>query len=217
MTGFETKVLNSMTRMTIAVAVSALLVAGSAQARTPQTQTPPPATQKPAAQLPMPSPTPAPVPFPEGAKVAFIDLQRIVGESALGKQGSDAMKALNDKLGADLAAKNKEIQALQDQIKTQQNVVSEAKMQEMTRNLDKLQRAAQFAQEDAQVQVNQLNQELLSGFQQKVLPIVEKLRDEKGLWIVFALGDQSNIAAAHAGLDLSAEVIKRLDAQFKAK
>lgn len=217
MTGFETKVLNSMTRMTIAVAVSALLVAGSAQARTPQTQTPPLATQKPAAQLPMPSPTPAPVPFPEGAKVAFIDLQRIVGESALGKQGSDAMKALNDKLGADLAAKNKEIQALQDQIKTQQNVVSEAKMQEMTRNLDKLQRAAQFAQEDAQVQVNQLNQELLSGFQQKVLPIVEKLRDEKGLWIVFALGDQSNIAAAHAGLDLSAEVIKRLDAQFKAK
>jgi outer membrane protein len=215
-----------MTRMTIAVAVSALLVAGSAyaqtpptqkpQTQTPPTQTPPPATQKPAT-LPMPTPTPAPLPFPEGAKVAFIDLQRVVADSQLGKQGQEAMKALNDKLASDLAGKNKEIQALQDKIKTQQSVVSDTVLQGMARDLDKLQRAAQFAQQDAQVQVDQLNQELLKGFQEKVLPIVEKLRDEKGLWIIFALGDNSNIAAAHAGLDLSTEVVKRLDAAYKAK
>lgn len=212
-----------MRRITIAVAVSALLVAGSAYAQTPPpppptqpTQTPPPTTQKPAT-LPMPTPSPTPVPFPEGAKVAFIDLQRVVAESALGKQGQEAMKALNDKLGSALAAKNKEIQTLQDQIKTQQNVVSDTKLQEMARNLDKAQREAQFMQQDAQVQVDQLNQELLKGFQDKVLPIVEKLRDEKGLWIIFALGENSNIAAAHAGLDMSVEVIKRLDAAYKAK
>jgi outer membrane protein len=212
--------------MTIAVAVSAILVAGSAFAQTPPTAqtppptqtpkptpTPPPATQKPA--LPMPTPTPAPVPFPADAKVAFIDLQRIVQDSLLGKQGQEAMKTLNDKLGTDLAAKNKEILALQDKIKTQQNVVSDAVLQSMGRDLDKLQRAAQFAQQDAQVQVDQLQKELLSGFQDKVLPIVEKLRDERGLWIIFALGDNSNIAAAHAGLDLSAEVVKRLDAAYK--
>ena len=39
----------------------------------------------------------------------------------------------------------------------------------------------------------------------------EELRKERGLWIIFALGDNSNIAAAHAGLDLSAEIVKRLD------
>lgn len=222
------KVLTHMRRMTIAVAVSALLVAGSAFAQTPPTTqippptqtpkptptpTPPPATQKPA--LPMPTPTPAPVPFPPDSKVAFIDLQRIVQDSLLGKQGQEAMKALNDKLGADLAAKNKEIVALQDKIKTQQNVVSDAVLQGMGRDLDKLQRAAQFAQQDAQVQIDQLQKELLGGFQDKVLPLVEALRAEKGLWIIFALGDNSNIAAANAGLDLSAEVVKRLDAAFK--
>ena len=211
-----TKVLTPMRRMTIAVAVCALMVAGSAFAQTPPpTQTPPPATQKPAAQLPMPSPTPTPVPFPEGAKVGFIDLQRVVAESQLGKQGQEAMKGLNDKLGSDLAAKNKEIQSLQDKMKAQQSVVSDAVMQGMAKDLDRLQRAAQFSQQDAQVQIDQLNQELLKSFQDKVLPIVEKLRDEKGLWIIFALGDNSNIAAAHAGLDLSPEVIKRLDAAFK--
>jgi len=201
-----------MTRMTIAVAVSALLLAGSASAQTvpPPAQTPPPVSA-----LPMPTPTPAAVPFPEGAKVAYVDLQQVVTQSLLGKQGQEAMKVLNDKLGSDLAAKNKEIIALQDKMKTQQNVVSEPVFATMGRELEKLQRDAQFKQQDANAQIEALNQDLLKNFQAQVLPVVEKLRDEKGLWIIFALGDQSNIAAAHAGLDLSTEVIKRLDASFK--
>ena len=222
------KVLNPMTRMTIAFTVSAVMVAGSAMAQTtPPPTTPPPATtqkptptptpaptgQKPA--TPAPTPKPEPVPFPADAKVAFIDLQAVVQQSKLGKQGRDAMQALNDKLGAELAAKNKEIQALQDKMKTQQGVVSEAVYNNMSKDLDRLTREAQFKQQDAQVQVEQLNQDLLNSFQQQVLPLVEKLREERGLWIIFALGDNSNIAAAHAGLDLSAEIVKRLDATIK--
>lgn len=206
-----------MTRMTIAVAVIAVLVSGRAMAQTappPTTQAPPPATQQkpttpaPAAQTP---PKAEPVPFPADAKVAFIDLQMVVTQSKYGKQGQEAMKALDDKLSAALAAKNKEIQALQDKMKTQQGVVSDAVYNGMVKELDRLQREGQFQVQDADVQRNQLNAELLDSFQKKVLPIVEELRKERGLWIIFALGENSNIAAAHAGLDLSAEVVKRLD------
>lgn len=214
-----------MTRMKIVFALSALLIAGNAFAQTPRptpsqtpppVQTPPPAGQKPTTPaLPMPTPSPTPVPFPDGAKVAYIDLQRVVAESLLGKQGQDAMKQLNDKLSTDLGAKNKEIQALQDKIKSQSSVVSDAVLTGMQRELEKLQRAAQASAEDAQTQVNNLNADLLQGFQKQVIPLVEELRNEKGLWIIFALGDNSNIAAAHAGLDLSAELVKRLDAKYK--
>ena len=203
---------------TIALALSALLIAGSALAQIPPPQTtPPPAGQaaKPAA-TPTPTATPRPVePFPPGSMVAFVDLQLVVANSKLGKAGHDQMTALNDKLGAALAAKNKEIQALQDKIKTQQNLVNDATLQGLARDLDKATREAQFMQQDSQVQINQLNEQLLTNFQEKVLPIVEDLRKEKGLWIIFALGDNSNIAAAHAGLDLSAEIVKRLDATIK--
>ena len=68
---------------------------------------------------------------------------------------------------------------------------------------------------DRQHLLLETREQLLQNFQAKVLPIVEDLRKEKGLWIIFALGDNSNIAAAHAGLDLSWEVIKRLDATIK--
>jgi outer membrane protein len=207
---------------TIALALSALLIAGSALAQvTPPPTTPPPAgqTAKPPATTPAvkpaPEATPRPTePFPPDAKVAFVDLQLVVANSKLGKAGHDQMTALNDKLGAALAAKNKEIQALQDKIKTQQNLVADNILQGLARDLDKATREAQFMQQDSQVQINQLNEQLLTNFQEKVLPLVEDLRKEKGLWIIFALGDNSNIAAAHAGLDLSQEIIKRLDAKY---
>lgn len=214
-----------MTRIsTIAVALSALLVAGQAvaQTTTPPPQTPP-AGAKPPAQTPAPKPTatPSPTPkaptepFPPDARVGYVDLQLVVAQSKLGQAGHDQMTALNDKLSGALAAKNKEIQALQDKIKAQQNLVADAILQSMARDLDKMQRDAQYMQQDGQVQINQLNDQLLQNFQAKVLPIVEDIRKEKNLWIIFALGDNSNIAAAHGGLDLSFEVIKRLDATIK--
>lgn len=194
-----------------------------AQTTPPPTQgTPPPvqippavSTQKPA--TPATTPKPTPVPFPADAKIAYVDLQRVVAESALGKLGMEQMKVLNDKLSSQLAAKNKEIQSLQDKMKTQQNVVTEVVFNGMVKDLDRLQREAQFISQDAQVQIDQKQKELLDDFQQKVLPIVEDLRKERNLWMIFALGENSNIAAANAGLDLSEEVVKLLDAKTKAK
>ena len=143
--------------------------------------------------------------------MAYVDLQRVVNESALGKAGTDEMKKLSDKLGADLAAKNKEIQALQEKINSQKSVASESVMSGWLKELDKQQRNAQFMQQNANVELEQLQQDLLTRFQQKVLPVVESIRKERDLWMVFALGDNSPIAAAHQGLDLTLEVIKRLD------
>lgn len=211
-----------MTRIsTISLSLSALMLAGSAVlAQTtppPQTGTAGQAARPSATPTPTqtPKPTTPPEPFPPDAKVAYIDLQLVVRDSKLGKKGHDAMQALTDKRDADLSAKAKDLQALQERIKTQQGIVTDAVIQGMSRDLDKKTRDAQFAQQEWQVQIDQLNQELLGSFQLQVLPIVEELRKEKGLWIIFALGDNSNIAAAHTGLDLSLEIIKRLDAKTK--
>jgi outer membrane protein len=213
-------------------AFGALLVAASALAQTtpPPTQNPPPATppagtQKPTTPPPVIQPPPGtatqkpdtakppapPTPFPADAKVAFVDLQRVVNDSKLGKTGLDEMKALNDKLSAEIQKKNKDIQALQDKINTQRTVAAEPVLSGWMKDLDRQQRELQFMQQDAQVQVEQKQTELLSTFQQKVLPIVEAIRNERGLWMIFQLGESASIIAAHAGLDLTAEVTKRLD------
>src|SRR5262245_45950127 len=88
--------MRALKTMTVVGAVSFVLAAGAALAQTPPTQPPPtqPPTQPPAGQPPAKPqpPTPAPTatpqpprPFPEGAKIAYVDLQRIAQGSAEGK------------------------------------------------------------------------------------------------------------------------------------
>ena len=48
-------------------------------------------------------------------------------------------------------------------------------------------------------------------FQRKLLPVVEEVRAAKGLHLVFSMLD-SGILAADLGLDITPDVIKKLDA-----
>jgi len=143
-------------------------------------------------------------------------MQVVVTSSKLGKAGQDRMKELTDKQNADLGAKSKELQTLQQEIQTQGTVLTPAALAAKNSELDKKQRAAQFAQQDWQAQVDGLNKQLLQDFQEKLLPVLEALRGEMNLWVIFSVGD-SGAAAVHPGLNLSSEVIKRLDAKYPGK
>jgi outer membrane protein len=208
-----------MTRVMMTTVLSALIAVGTAAAQTPQTRptTPvrpaaPPAAPAPAAPAPVAAAPAVPVPFPADAKIGFVNMQTIVSQSKLGKSGQDRMKELNDRKSAELATQNKQVQSLQAEIQAGQAVLSANVLAQKNAELDRLTRETQFKQEQAQADVQALNDQLLDEFSAKVLPIVEQLRAEKGLWVVFALGDGTGVAAVHQGLDLSAEVIKRLDA-----
>lgn len=212
-----------MTRMFTALTVSTLLVAGSASAQTPppptgappasQQATPPPATQKPAA----PAPAPATVPFPADAKIGFISFQSVVANSELGKAGSKQMQALTEAKNQQVSAKQKEITALEQKAQSQANIVSPEALNNMKRDLDRMNRELQFLQQQAQADIQTMNDDLLSGFEQKVVPILEAIRKEMGLWVIFAVqqGEASGglaVATAAPGIDLTMEVVKRLNA-----
>jgi Skp family chaperone for outer membrane proteins len=221
--------------MIVILAFSALLAAGPVFAQTPPTTPPPP---NPPAQTPPPTQTPPPLPtgqqpapkpaapapkppapFPADAKFGFVNLQVIVNESNLGKAGTDQIKRLQEKLNAQLSAMQKEAQGLSEKIKTQQGVVEEKILVGWGRDLDRKQRDLQNAQQDAQVQVDQLTQDLLNNFEKQVLPHIEAVRAEKGLWVIFAIPPQQGdtppglqVVSAAPGLDLSLEIVKRLNA-----
>ena len=92
--------------------------------------------------------------------------------------------------------------------------MSEQARSQAEKEIEKMQRELQFANQDAQTEVTDLTNQLQGDFQEKLSPIVEALRAEKGLQIIFSVAD-SGIVAAELGLDLSAEVVKRFDAASK--
>ncbi len=206
-----------MKRTSILVVLISTFFALSSAAQTPP-QTPP-AQAKPAAQPPQ-QPA-APPPFPAGAKIGFVNMQLVVAESKLGKAGQERMKKLHDDNQTKLTQLAKSIQDQQQKVNTQSGAVSDSALQTMRRDLDRMQLDAQAAQQKANADEQNLNEDLLTDFSQKAMPVIEALRVEKDLWVIFGVteigengGGQLIIASANPGLDLSMEVVKRLDAKF---
>ncbi|MEO5895316.1 MAG: OmpH family outer membrane protein [Vicinamibacterales bacterium] len=184
----------------------------------PAAQTPPPAGQMPpAGQKPAGPPLAAqpPKPFPEGAKIAYVDIQMIASNSAEGKAASAKIQEWEKKKTAELAEKNKTAQALQTKLQQGGNVLSETARAQSEKELQRLQRELQALQEDAQQERTELTAQLQGEFQEKLNPIIEQVANEKNLQVVFSVRD-SGIVWAYSGIDLSAEVIKRFDAVAKA-
>lgn len=207
-----------MKAFTVAVLAGCVLVAGVAYAQQPpvQQQAPPPVQQQTPPAAPAVAPQAAPAPaakFPEGAKYAFINIQRIASESSEGRASSSRIEALRAKKASDLTEKNKAVEGLQ--AKQRSSVMSEAAAAQIQKDIDKTQVDIQRMTQDAQAELQDLQNELQLDFQRKVGPVVEAVAREKGLQLLFSQSD-SGLVWADQGLDLTAEVIRRLDAASAA-
>jgi len=206
--------------MIVIAALGLVLSAGPAFAQTPpagaQPTTPTPAATTPAspAQPPAASAAQAPRPFPEGAKIAYIDLQFIASNSSEGKAATSKIQEFAKKKTAELEGKTKALEAARNKLLQGGTVLSDQARTQMEKDIDKMSRELQFAQQDAQAEQQQLTQELQSDFQTRLNPIIDQVAKEKGLHLVLSIAD-SGAVWADVGLNISAEVMKRLDAAGK--
>lgn len=198
----------TLTTMVMAFSAAIAFAQGQAQTQTaPPLPAPPPGGQTAAAPA---------APLPAGAKIAFINVQLVFSESEVGKAGQDRWRMFNEKLFAGLAARDKEIQGLSEKIKTQQNIVDEAVLRTWNTDLARLQRELQFARQEAQVQSDQMQQEVLADFSKKLQPVVDAMRTEKGLHAILGVQTEPGgmaLLSGEPGIDLSADVVKRLNAR----
>jgi outer membrane protein len=202
----------------LALGVVAAMLAGSVAA---SAQTPPPAAQ-PAAQKPaapaQPAPTPAPVPpkpFPEGAKIAYVVLQRIANESTEGKAATARIQALQQKRAAELADRNKQLQGIQQKLEKEATVLSVSAQADLQKQAERLNTDIQRFTQDAQQEIQELQAELQQQFQLRIEPVLAQVGQEKGLHFIFN-GPDSGLVWADPSLDISTDVIKKLDSMAAA-
>ncbi|MDE3154396.1 MAG: OmpH family outer membrane protein [Acidobacteriota bacterium] len=189
----------------IAVGLSLGLTAAPAFA---QTTAP---AQKPAPPAAQPAKPEPPRPFPEGAKVAYIDIQRIAAQSAAGRASSAKVQALVQKKQAEAAVRAKALQEKQQKLQQSGSVMSEAARDKLQQEVEQDQIDAQRFQQDAQRDVQNLQQELQQDFEKKLMPVIEAVVHEKGVQVLLSRGD-AGIVWANPDLDLTDEVIRKLDA-----
>ena len=202
----------------IAASFALALLASSAAPVFAQTPAQPkPAQPTPApAQAPQTPPPPAqpPAPFPQGAKVAFFNPQVVFQSSADGRAAVTRVNALIQKKQTENADKAKLLQGNQQKLQTSGSVMNETARVQLEKEIEKQTKDAERFQQDAQAEINELQQEVQNDFVKKLSPIIEQIATEKGLHIVFN-AVESGIAWASPGLDLTSEVVKKLDAVAK--
>lgn len=215
--------MRALKMLIVVAAMSFVLAAGPVGAQTPPAQQTPPQNppaeqQKPGATTPaaqQPAQPQPPQPFPEGAKVAFVNINAIAAGSSEGKAATAKIQEFIKKKNGEIQEKQKALQTLQTKLQQGVSVMSDQARSQLEKDITRQSRELQSAQEDAQQEQQQLTQDLQSEFQQKLFPVVDAIAKEKGLHMVFSIAD-SGILWPHPGLDLTSEVIKRFDAASKS-
>jgi len=208
-------------------AVSLLLAAATSYAQAPAAPKPtPPAGQsapasRPPAQTPAaprqsdPPPAaavaPAPiVPFRDGSKFGYINVQAIASQSADGKAAGVKIKQFQEGKARDLEAKQKALDAKQQRLASGGNVLSDATRAQLTTEIEREGRELQRLAEDADQDLERMTQQLQAEFMSKLSPVLRRVAMEKKVDFVFT--DQSGIVFAAEDLNLTADVIRALDA-----
>ena len=208
-----------MRRLATAAFVSLVLSAGSAFAQAPAAQ--PPAAPPPRGPRRPAGPGRAsrprsrsgarpPAVFPAGAKIAYIDFQRVAQESIDGQSFSAKINALVTKKQAEGGEKAKQLQLNQQKLAQSGAVMSDAARAQLEKDIERQTREGERFQQDAQAEISELQQELQLEFQKKIMPVVAAGVQEKGLHILLSRAD-AGIVLADPGLDLTTDVVKKLD------
>jgi outer membrane protein len=199
-----------MTRLLVTVGLGGVLLAGTVNAQTAGQTTQPKPTAPAAPTAPAtPAPQP-PRPFPEGAKMAWVDLQIVASTSSEGKGARTKIDALQAKKVSELQEKQKTLQAAQQKLQSGGSVMNDSARDAQEKEIERLNRDLQRAQQDAQDEVAGLQRDLQMDFQRKLLPLIAQVAAEKGLHMVFSYGD-SGLVWAEPALDITQDIIKRLD------
>ncbi len=183
----------------------ALALDAPAQAPRPGGSSAAPATKAPA--------KPAAVPLPADATVATVDLQAVLAQSTLGRAGRDKLNARNTTWNSQIQQVASRLQTLQQALNKDlaAGTSTAADIAQKRQEVTSTQLEVQYKQQQRDAELQSLNDELAADFRAKVLPIIEAIRREKGLQLVID-DSGAQILAARPGLDLTQEVVARLDA-----
>jgi outer membrane protein len=183
-------------RFAVAAVLSIWVLSSSAFAQAPVAPAPPPATAVPPQQAPL--------------RMAFLDLQRIASESAEGKVRTARVQELSKKKAAELQEKTKALQSNQQKLQQGGAVLNDAARAQTQREIDRLTTEIDRFQEDANAEVQELQQQQLAEFQEQLRPIVDAVVKELAIGLLFSAADAGAIFV-DPSLDITAEVIKRFD------
>ena len=147
----------------------------------------------------------------QDSKMGMLNSQEILEKSVEGKRALAQVQAADKKYADDIAKLDEQIKQLQNRLSTQRTTLTPDAAMALQTDIQKKQTERQRAIEDASRGFQEIQARTLERIQSDLIPIIEQVRKDKGLDLIFDVVKGGAIYFTPA-LDLTAEVIKRYDA-----
>jgi outer membrane protein len=143
---------------------------------------------------------------------ATVNLSYVAQSSKAGKAALAKLEQAGKQKDVEGAAKASEMQKRQAELQQQGSTMSERARADLQKAFDRARLDFERFQQDAQAELQGLQAEFEADFRLKLRPIVDQISKEKGYHFVFGIEQSTMIVWANPRLDISEEVVKRLDA-----
>lgn len=150
----------------------------------------------------------------EPLKIAYVDMQKALNYCEAGKEAKRQMTLEVEKMQKVFAGKQKELEKIKDDLEKRGSVLSETVRREKDREYQAKLRDLQRLQKDYEDDLRRKDREFTERIL-KNMEVIIKQMGEEGKYTVILEKNQPTILFISNSLDLTEEVIKRIDQKQK--
>lgn len=149
------------------------------------------------------------------ARVAVIDVQKVLTQSTAGKAAYEKLKKMQDDRMAKAKGMDDELKKLDADISTKRLSLSEDKLVEMQKQLADKRISMQRYAQDAEREIGEARDRELMALEAKIKPVIDGIGKEMGLAAIFNKFESGLVYASDA-IDITDTVIQRFNASQPA-
>jgi len=144
------------------------------------------------------------------ARVAVIDVQKVLTQSTAGKASYERLKKLQEERVEKAKTMDDELRKLDSDINAKKISLSEEKLTEMQKQLADKRISMQRYAQDADREIGEARDRELQALEAKIKPIIDAIGKEMGLAAIFNKFESGLVYASDA-IDITDTVVKRFN------
>ncbi len=149
-------------------------------------------------------------PAPTSIRVAVIDVERLVRDSALGKEAFGRVKKISDDKKVENDRLQKELRDIEQKLADQGQSLSDDKRDALQKQYNEKSIDYKSFTEKASRDLDQAQKKELADLERRVFPIISQLGKERGYTLIFNKF-QSGLVFADDAADITDDVLKRFN------
>lgn len=146
-------------------------------------------------------------------KIGVIEVQRVVQESAVGKESLARVQKLQQTKQEELTKRQKELRDLEQKLAEQGTSLSEDAKEKLNKDYQAKALDLKRFQDDATRELEEAQRKELKQLEERIMPVIDSVAKEQGYTLVFNKY-QSGLLFADTGVDLTESVITKFNTQL---